>query len=126
MIFYLITKEYYWQKPSYEVFYKSLQNLKEMCMVHKITTLACSRLGCDLDGLKWQVVRNMLGYVFHDSLIYIHVYSKDELTEEKKEQIIREMHENPLGEHQGIARTFNKINVQCYWKGMRRQIKDYI
>ncbi|KAL4152656.1 hypothetical protein QTP88_000489 [Uroleucon formosanum] len=32
MVFYLITKEYYRQKPSYETFYKSLQNLKEACM----------------------------------------------------------------------------------------------
>ena len=126
MIFYLVTKEYYWQKPSYEMFYQSLKNFKEVCVEHKITSLACSRLGCDLDGLKWEVVRNMLRYIFRDSPTYIHVYSKDELTEENKEQIIKEMHENPLGGHQGIARTFNKINTQYYWKGMRRQIKEYI
>lgn len=126
MVFYLITKEYYRQKPSYETFYKSLQNLKEACMEHKITTLACPRLGCGLDGLKWEVVRNMLRYIFRDSPIYIRVYSKDELTEENKKQIIREMHENPLGGHQGITRTFNRINSQYYWKGMRRQIKEYI
>ncbi|KAL4134764.1 hypothetical protein QTP88_006479 [Uroleucon formosanum] len=87
MVFYLITKEYYRQKPSYEKFYKSLQNLKEACMEHKITTLACPRLGCGLDGLKWEVVRNMLRYIFRDSPIYIRVYSKDELTEENNVMI---------------------------------------
>lgn len=43
---------------------------------------------------------------------YIQVYTKDELTEDNKEQIVKEFHENPLGGHQGNTRTYNKIPQQ--------------
>lgn len=126
MIFYILTKEHYWQKPSYESVYQSLQNLKQACIEYGVTKLACPRLGCGLDGLKWEIVRNMLRNIFRDSPVYIQVYTKDELTEENKEQIIKEFHENPLGGHQGLTRTFNRINSQYHWKGMRQKIKEYI
>lgn len=106
--------------------YQSLQNLKRVCIEHGITKIACPRLSCGLDGLKWEIVRNMMRYTFRDSPIYIQVYSQDELTKENKEQIIRELHENHLGGHQGITRTFNYLNSQYYWTGMRKQIKEYI
>lgn len=106
MIFYIITKEHFWQKPTYKTIYQSLQNLKKLCIENNITKLACPRLGCGLDGLKWKLVRNMLRYTFRESPVYIQVHNKDELTEENKDQIIREMHENPLGGHRGITRTF--------------------
>lgn len=58
--------------------------------------------------------------------MYIQVYTEDELTEENKKQIIKEFHENPLGGHQGITRTYNRISPQYLWKGMRPQIRDYV
>ncbi|KAF0682258.1 ADP-ribose glycohydrolase OARD1-like, partial [Aphis craccivora] len=93
---------------------------------YKVTQLACPRLGCDLDGLKWEVVRNILRYIFRDSPVYIQIYTRDELTADNKLQIIKEFHENPLGGHQGITRTYNKILQQYQWQGMRAQIRKYI
>ncbi|XP_060864728.1 ADP-ribose glycohydrolase OARD1-like [Metopolophium dirhodum] len=31
-VFYIITKEFFWQKTSYEIFFQSLQNLKSICV----------------------------------------------------------------------------------------------
>lgn len=49
-----------------------------------ITELACSRLGYGLDGLKWELVRNLLRYTFRYSPVYVQVYYMDELTEKIK------------------------------------------
>lgn len=62
----------------------SLQNMKLLCTVYQITNLGCSRLGCGLDGLQWETVRNMLWYLFRNSIVKVHVYTKDEMTEEEK------------------------------------------
>ncbi|KAL4100697.1 hypothetical protein QTP88_020731 [Uroleucon formosanum] len=125
-VFYIITKEFFWQKASYEILFQSIQNLKSICVKYKVTQLASPRLGCDLDGLKWEVVRNMLRYIFRDSPVYIQIYTRDELTADSKLQIIQEFHENPLGGHQGVTRTYNKIAQQYQWQGMRAQIRKYI
>lgn len=125
-IFNLITKMYHWQKPTYQTLFRCLQELKTVCEEKQITKLACPRLGSGLDGLNWETIRNMLRYIFRKSSINIIVYTQSELDENQKLQLLAEYHNNPLGGHQGVTRTFNKIHAQYYWKGMRKQIKEYI
>lgn len=125
-IFYLITKEHFWQKPSYEQLFYCLQKLKQLCEENNISKLACPRLGAGLDGLKWEKVRSMLRYLFRNSTIYLQVVDRKELSEEERIQIISEFHNNPLGGHQGIARTYQRVSQQYQWKGMRQQIKNYV
>ena len=91
-VFYIITKEFFWQKASYEILFQSLQNLKSICVKYKVTQLACSRLGCDLDGLKWEVVRNILRYIFRDSPVYIQIYTRDELTNYRSSRNFMKIH----------------------------------
>jgi len=121
-----VTKEFHWQSPSYENLFKSLQNLKAHCKELQVTKLAFPRLGGGLDRLQWETVRKIMRFIFRDSPVYIQVYTKDELTEDNKEQIIKEFHENPLGGHQGNTRTYNRISQQYQWQGMRAQIRQYI
>lgn len=125
-IFYLITKEHHWQKSTYKSIYICLQKLKELCMELKITNLACPRIGSESDGLQWEIIRNMLRNTFRNSNIKVCVYTREELTEDQKIQKIRELHENPLGGHHGLTRTFNKLYEEHNWKGMRKQIKQFI
>jgi hypothetical protein len=125
-ILYLITKEHYWQKPTYFDLFQTLLNLKEHCLNNNITQLACPRLGCALDGLQWETVRSMLCYIFRKSTITITVIARDQLTEKERLRIVTEFHENPLGGHQGINRTYQRISKQYYWKGMRQTIKKYV
>ena len=125
-IFYLLTKEHHWQKSTYQSIYICLQKLKELCIELQITNLACPRIGSESDGLQWEIVRNMLRNTFRNSNIKVYVYTRDELTEDQKTQKIRELHENPLGGHHGLTRTFNKLYEEHNWKGMRKQIKRFI
>jgi len=125
-IFYLLTKEHHWQKSTYQAIYSCLQKLKELCMQLKITSLACPRIGSEADGLQWEIIRNMFRNTFGNSNIKVCIYTKDELTEDQKIQKIKELHENPLGGHHGLTRTFNKMYEEHNWKGMRKQIKQFI
>lgn len=125
-IFYLVTKQYFWQKPEPEHLFQSLQKLRTLCEERAINTLTCPRLGTGLDGLQWDMVRSMLQYIFRSSQVTIQVLVPETLSEEEQIQIIREFHENPMGGHQGNTRTYQRISQHHSWKGMRKQIKKYI
>uniref|UniRef100_A0A2S2QW04 RNA-directed DNA polymerase n=1 Tax=Sipha flava TaxID=143950 RepID=A0A2S2QW04_9HEMI len=126
IIFYLITKEFHWSKPTYENMFATLWKLKRLCDEKQIINLACPRLGCGLDQLKWETIRNMLRHLFRGTQTKVYVYTQAEIDEGERQSIIKEYHENPLGGHQGTTRTFNRLHAQYHWKGMRQQIKDYI
>ncbi|GBP00089.1 Retrovirus-related Pol polyprotein from transposon 297 [Eumeta japonica] len=42
------------------------------------------------------------------------------------QEVLRSFHDSPLGGHQGVMKTYMRIRNQYKWKGMQRQIKDYI
>ncbi|XP_045479182.1 uncharacterized protein LOC123684075 [Harmonia axyridis] len=74
-IYYLITKEFYHEKPSYKTVFNSLLNLKKLCIQNKDTHLALPRIACGLDKLYWPKIFKMIQYVFSDSNIKISIYN---------------------------------------------------
>mgnify|MGYP001545452913 CR=1 FL=1 len=74
-MYYLVTKERYYQKPSYKDLKSSLLQLSTLCDEHGVKALAMPRIGCGLDGLQWPDVRNMLKDVFTKTGVQITVYS---------------------------------------------------
>lgn len=65
-IFYLITKNRYFEKPSYRTLFDTLENLKHCLVKRNIKKLAMPRIGCGLDRLDWDIVFNMIKYVLRD------------------------------------------------------------
>jgi O-acetyl-ADP-ribose deacetylase (regulator of RNase III) len=62
-VYYLITKERYWDKPTYEDLRACLRELRRLVTtVHgeKVRELAMPRIGCGLDRLDWGRVRSMI------------------------------------------------------------------
>jgi hypothetical protein len=49
-----------------------------------------------------------------------------EIDEERKRKVISEMHDCPIGGHQGVSRTLERIKLYLEWKGMEQDIRDYI
>lgn len=74
-IYYLVTKNKYYLKPSYEDLFLSLNKMKKHIMRHKIDKLALPRIACGLDNLSWGKVKKHLHDIFHDVDIEIVVYS---------------------------------------------------
>ena len=70
-VFNLITKEKYWQKPTYNSLKHSLVALKIDLRLHKVDKLTMPRIGCGLDRLEWGKVKPIIEEVFEDMDIKI-------------------------------------------------------
>ena len=73
-VFNLITKNKYWQKPTYISLENSLKDMATQCKLFNIKILAMPRIACGLDKLNWKKVRVMLEDIFKDLEITIYVY----------------------------------------------------
>ena len=73
-VFYLVTKERAFDKPSLRSLAAALDALREACRVRGVTTLAMPRIGTGLDRLDWAHVRRLLEAAFAGSGIALHVY----------------------------------------------------
>ena len=70
----LITKPYYWDRPSYYTFKKAIDKMKEVVLENDIKTIAMPKIGCGLDRLEWSKVESILYNTFNDTDVYIKVY----------------------------------------------------
>lgn len=74
-IYYLITKEKYWNKPTYATLESSLRAMREHCVANQVKSLSMPRIGCGLDGLQWDKVSDQIKDVFTGSGVEINVYT---------------------------------------------------
>ncbi|KAB5546331.1 hypothetical protein PHYPO_G00070800 [Pangasianodon hypophthalmus] len=74
-VYYLITKEKYNQKPTYETLRQSLEAMKAHCLENEVTKLSIPRIGCGLDRLAWDKVSVIIEDVFQHTDVDITVYS---------------------------------------------------
>lgn len=64
-VFNLVTKERYWNKPTYETLRQSLEALQNEIQLHYTNmVLAMPRIGCGLDKLDWFIVKSIIKEVF--------------------------------------------------------------
>ena len=71
MIYYLITKPRYWNKPTYESLERCLVELRLDMQSRGMRKLGMPRIGSGLDGLEWSLVRAVIEKVFRGSNIDI-------------------------------------------------------
>jgi hypothetical protein len=50
----------------------------------------------------------------------------EEITQERKQRIIEEMHNCPIGGHQGVQRTIGRIKLYLSWPGLDQDVTQYI
>lgn len=74
-IYYLITKERYFDKPTYASLHETLLMMKEHAQANKVGRIAIPRLGCGLDKLEWSRVSADIQQMFRDCDMTITVYS---------------------------------------------------
>ena len=63
-VFNLITKERYFQKPTYETMRGALECMKALCAQKDIRRIAMPVIGCGLDRLEWEKVSAVIRDVF--------------------------------------------------------------
>jgi hypothetical protein len=47
-------------------------------------------------------------------------------SKEKQQRILQEMHLCPIGGHQGVQRTYDRLKLYVTWPGMFRDVEEYI
>lgn len=70
-VFNLVTKEKAYQKPTYENLQKSLIDMKNRIEELSIQKLAIPQIGCGLDKLDWDIVKEIIEEIFNDMDIEI-------------------------------------------------------
>ncbi len=70
-VFNLVTKEWYYNKPTYETLICCLEQIKTRMAQLNITKLAIPKIGCGLDKLQWNVVEQIIKGVFTDTDVEI-------------------------------------------------------
>lgn len=68
-------------------------------------------------------------HVNEDCLSRITLFAKleaESIDEDRKIKLIKEMHECPIGGHQGIQRTYERLKLYCNWPNMFQDINEYI
>ena len=73
-IYYLITKKMHYDKPTYNNLRCSLLAMKNHMMENGVDKLAMPKIGCGLDGLDWNEVKNIIHEVFNDANLEIEVF----------------------------------------------------
>lgn len=73
-IYYLTTKEKYWNKPTYESLQSSLEVMKKHAVENKVEIISMPILGCGLDKLVWSKVKQILISLFSDTAIRLVIY----------------------------------------------------
>ena len=63
-VFNLVTKERCFHKPTYDDLYDALVDMKEQCEDFDIKRLAMPLIGCGLDKLEWDKVKDIIEDVF--------------------------------------------------------------
>ena len=71
MVFNLVTKKRYWEKPTLESMAKSLTVLRKQCEKYGVKKLAMPKIGCGLDRLNWKDVSELVKKTFAGSGIHI-------------------------------------------------------
>ncbi|MEG1502292.1 MAG: macro domain-containing protein [Synergistaceae bacterium] len=60
----LITKERYWHKPSYFTITECIKQLVYQCERYNTKHLAMPKIGCGLDRLRWNIVKEIISKEF--------------------------------------------------------------
>lgn len=70
-VFNLVTKQRCFHKPTYDSLYDTLIDMREQCEDFGITKLAMPLIGCGLDRLNWEQVKDVIDDVFNETNIEI-------------------------------------------------------
>jgi len=72
-VFTLITKKYYYDKPTYENVVKTIKGVAFMCKQFNIKFLGMPRIGYGLDKLEWNKVRTIIQETFKELDIKVQI-----------------------------------------------------
>ena len=73
-IYNLVTKDKYFNKPTYNTILSSLSDMKKHAIKNDVKKICMPMIGCGLDRLQWIRVKDIIHDVFKDSNINVIIY----------------------------------------------------
>lgn len=73
----LVTKEHYYDKPTYDTMLVSLMQAAMLCEVWEVFEVSMPLIGCGLDKLEWERVRRLVEKAFNGLNMLVTVYRKE-------------------------------------------------
>eukprot|EP01006_Ploeotia_vitrea_P056177 TRINITY_DN68072_c9_g1_i1.p1 TRINITY_DN68072_c9_g1~~TRINITY_DN68072_c9_g1_i1.p1 ORF type:complete len:151 (-),score=21.95 TRINITY_DN68072_c9_g1_i1:181-633(-) len=73
-VYYLVTKQKYFHKPTYDTLAGSLTAMRDHMVANGVQNIDMPKIGCGLDGLNWEKVKEILRSLFHGTGVTITVY----------------------------------------------------
>lgn len=73
-VFNLITKDKYYNKPTYDTLRSSLNSMKCFIEAENIKYLGMPRIGCGLDKLNWNLIKPMICDIFYNIDVEIQIW----------------------------------------------------
>lgn len=70
----LITKKFYYSKPTYGSLTESLVELRKYMLQNNFKRALMPKIGCGLDGLQWELVKQIIEKVFEETNIEIKIF----------------------------------------------------
>ena len=88
----LITKQFYYNKPTLTALREALVDMKAQCETRGIYKLAMPYIGCGFDGLDWNEVKQIIVDIFASTefdikIVYLKDYIKGEIKDPDLEKI---------------------------------------
>lgn len=105
----------------------ALTKIMEFCKVKKIPKIQlCSDLNCHRSIINLKTAITSIFQELHITvyLLLNHVTNITDATQIP--MILKEFHETPIGGHQGVTRTYNRVKLSYQWPSMKASIRDYI
>ena len=123
-----ISKENYWNCSTYENLFHLLIKLKNRLVKDKVKSISIPKFGHSYDNLKWNLIKEIIKYVFINSEIKVNLYLNKIITPlpEEINDILTEMHSDPISGHSGVSRTLNRVKQKYKWLNMRKDIMKFI
>lgn len=83
----LVTKEKYWNKPTYITFSNSLKLLYILCRQKNIETVVMPQIGCGLDRLDWNVCKQYIQDILVKNGISVQVWKYGSYTDDSEYEV---------------------------------------
>lgn len=117
LLFYLVTKQFSYQKPCAPDLKMALKELRNFCSFYHIPKVAMPRIGCGLDGMYWPFVKNMISNIFQDSktqIIIIHLptpFTSPQHDNDSTTVEVELVQSPPLGDEEPTANEEDKVII---------------
>lgn len=126
---FVISKDRHENKICMHNLYKNLLIAKENLKLIANKSIDFHFVLSSRDEILWPELRDFTSHIFSQvncklyfsNNLAIRVSSKEEI-----QTILKELHNSPLGNHEGVERTIKRISDKYTWKTIRQDVKNFV